>query len=651
MMKINPWKKELVSQENIGVVYSKSIKTVSNLSPLLQEQFKGHIIKKDKRFAEDIGEEHPFDYTITEGLYRKMGFVKGVIDKYVDFIVGPGFFVKSTDERAKKIIEDFMQDVNFDTLIRSWIKESLIKGNSFIEIGGEEEEVSGLKTLNANFMYVKRDDLGTIKGYTQFIPKSTTTKNEIKNKFEPRQIAHLAIDRVGDDAYGIGIIFSAINILNNILESERDAHTIQRRKANSPYHIKIGSLTTNPPIMPSQATVDNWGAKLQFMNEKTEWVTGPDVEMSIKNFGNLSEKFEGILKHDKEMFFATVQVPQVLLGAGNIPEGLAKVQMDGFERSILSKQAEAEKVIETQIFSRILQSHGIDAHVEMEWGQPSSTENNERINKIGELMKSPFLSIQLRQLLEEELATLFGFPEERLELDEEQRAREEERNQPIVPGQNRDEKLKLGTGSEKILKINRTIPTHEDLILEDKDYTLKEWLGFNYRDYLDAISKYLVTAKFVDLLAKNSIELEAGLFSTVQVNKLKSTLNSSFDRGLSIKQISEEITRKVRPQDLFKIEGGRILRNEVGDPIIKATAANRALSIARTETTRSAVEGALLHFKSGDVERVRFVASIGARTCPICEGLNGQIFNVVQASGMIPVHTYCRCTFIPIQGE
>ena len=60
----------------------------------------------------------------------------GINREYIDFIVGPGFYIECEDERAKKIIDDFLRDVNFDSLLRAWCKEALIKGNGFIEIGG-----------------------------------------------------------------------------------------------------------------------------------------------------------------------------------------------------------------------------------------------------------------------------------------------------------------------------------------------------------------------------------------------------------------------------------------------------------------------------------------------------------------------------------
>ena len=80
------------------------------------EKFKGEVQNDIINFPKDLGVEHPFDFNRTEKLYKDYGFVTGIVDKYVDFIVGPGFFIKTKNAQAKKIIEDFMRDVNFDTI-------------------------------------------------------------------------------------------------------------------------------------------------------------------------------------------------------------------------------------------------------------------------------------------------------------------------------------------------------------------------------------------------------------------------------------------------------------------------------------------------------------------------------------------------------
>ena len=57
----------------------------------LQEQldfFRTLVKREPVRFPEDLGETHPFDSIITEGLYKKFGFVNALIEKKVDHIWG-----------------------------------------------------------------------------------------------------------------------------------------------------------------------------------------------------------------------------------------------------------------------------------------------------------------------------------------------------------------------------------------------------------------------------------------------------------------------------------------------------------------------------------------------------------------------------------
>ena len=605
--------------------------------PIVGEAFKGEVELKKTKFPKDLGEEHPFDFSITEGLYKKFGFVTAVVDKYVDFIVGPGFFVKCEDERAKKIIEDFMRDVNFDSLLRAWCKEGLIKGNGILELGGGKNEVpQGMKVLDAKYMYVTRDNKGTVEKYTQYKGAFDRFAKEKTIEFEPFQIAHIGINKIGDCAYGLGIIHSAVNTINNLLKNEKDLHMLIGRKANSPIHVKIGSIEKG--VIPPQDAVDAFGKKLEYLNNKHEWCTDPYVDMKVLDYGDIGEKFDSILNYGLDMLFFTFQVPEVLMGRGSIPEGLAKVQMEAFERRIQSMQAEIEKVIETQIFRRVLNANGFDVHVEFEWGQPNLREKHERLKVIVEMLKLFALDPKLRSMLEREVAKLMGFEEEELGTPEEEREKEETEAQPKVPGTH-------GIGA----KYNYYNHYHKYLEEgEYKNHTLKEWLGFDYTEYLRHIRDAILEDDFEMLLAMTNEELKAGKLTSVQVDKLKGVLDDGFTKGASIREIAKSIEKEVRPKDLYRMKDGKIERDMAGVPILQFSKERRSIIIARSETTRMAVEGALRSYEEGGVEKVRFVASTGDRTCPECADLNGQIFDRKESHGMIPVHVACRCTFIPV---
>ena len=439
------------------LIINDDVKVALEKIKKIEEQFKGEVdVSKKIKFPSELGEEHPFDFVMCENLYKKMGFITAVVDKYVDFVVGPGFYVECDDEKAKKIIEDFMIDVNFDTILRSWCKEGLIKGNGFLELGGSMEGgIEGMKILNANYMYVNRDKFGVVEGYNQYRGAfNKFDKNQI-TPFEPFEIAHFPFNKVGDCGYGQGIIISALNTINNLLKNEKDMHTLMSRKANSPYHIKLGGIVGGKYYKPNPSDVAKIGQDLQYQTNKLEWTTDGLTDIKVIDFGNIGEKFDAVLNYDRDMLFYTFQIPAVIMGMANVPEGLAVVQMDAFERRIQSIQAEMERVIEGQIFKRVLNANGFDVHVEFQWGEPSDRQKMERLLKLKELMGNLRVSESLFKLMEKDVVKLLDYDKNEYEMmsKEEERRREEERSQPIVPGQN-ENKPPFPVSKEKLKEEN-----------------------------------------------------------------------------------------------------------------------------------------------------------------------------------------------------
>ncbi len=619
--------------------------------------YKGEVEQKNIKFPVELGEEHPFDFAITEGLYKKFGFATGVVDKYVDYIVGPGFWVDSDDERATKITTDFMRDVNFDTVLRAWIKEALLK-NGFLEIGGKEDESpKGLKVLDAKWMYVKRDNKGVIEGYNQYRGGFDKFAKDKINSFEPYQIAHIPINVVGDMAYGLGIIFPAMNTINNLLQNEKDLHMLMHRKANSPYHIQMGGVVGGKYMKPNPATVEKFGKDLEWLHNKHEWVTDGLTKITAIDFGNIGEKFNEVLRYDEEMLLYTFQVPSVLMGTANINEGIAKVQMDGFERRIKSFQAEIEKVIEQKIFKRLLSANGLgDVHVEFHWGRPSNTERYERLLKMTPMMTSQTTSRTLMRLLERETVKLLELDEDEFEKmaleedvekkkrDEEERKREEDRAQPLVPGQNA--KPPKPTPTKQSFCPHCSTDVTESYFNQFK--SIEEWLGFNYKEYRDEIIKAVRKDDFDLLLAKTAVEKEAGRFTEAQIAELKKIMEDGFAKSKSLKMMAKEVDKTVKPNDLYRMKDGVILLSAIGLPLLAIGKENRSISIVRTEVTRIANIGAENHYKSKGIKKIRWVSSFGPRTCPECESLDNQIFNI--GEGPRPqLHTNCRCMIVAVE--
>jgi hypothetical protein len=410
-------------------IFSKKKQEFVAFTPIT-EGLKGEV-KVDNDITK-IGEPHPFDYDITQGLYKDFGLITAVVDKLVDFVWGPGFYTVSNDQNAKTIIDNWIKDVNFDSVGRKWLRQALIKGFSPLELGGNESEtVQGTKVLNANNVFVYRDKFGNIKEYRQLRSNKSGSRNDEFISFKPFQIAHLNIKELDDQAYGLGIIYPSLKLTNSLLGLQRDMNKLMERKANSPIIAYLGNAETGD--LPDQESIDSFGSKLSYMSNTTEWAVGANIKVEALNFGNVGEKFSYPLDHYMNLLIYSFQTPEVLLGRGSIPEGLAAVQMDAYERMINSIQVEVEKIIENQIFSRVLKSNGLNVHVEFEWGQPSQEQTNNKIAQITSILQNSFLSMESRNAYELELADLMGIDINEVKTKNDLRQDQLNKQQPEVP--------------------------------------------------------------------------------------------------------------------------------------------------------------------------------------------------------------------------
>lgn len=78
----------------------------------------------------------------------------------------------------------------------------------------------------------------------------------------------------------------------------------------------------------------------------------------------------------------------------------------------------------------------------------------------------------------------------------------------------------------------------------------------------------------------------------------------------------------------------------------------RATDLAHAEVVRAAADGNLGRAQQIGVEEVagkaEYIAVDDARTCPICKGLDENVYTIAEARGLIPQHPRCRCHFRPI---
>lgn len=134
-------------------------------------------------------------------------------------------------------------------------------------------------------------------------------------------------------------------------------------------------------------------------------------------------------------------------------------------------------------------------------------------------------------------------------------------------------------------------------------------------------------------------------------SKIKYTLLEAIKNGDSIPHIRQKILDVWNKPIDVKVPpklspDGTIIRQGYSYQMSPKHWAN---TVARTEVNGAYNEGRLEGFKqSGVVDRVQFSTSPDERLCPICAGLEGMVYKLEQASGVIPQHANCRCQWIPL---
>ena len=624
----------------------------------MHEAFRGQVFDKQTKIIKDLGAVHPFDFKKVEDAYINIGLVSAASNKITDSIVGD-FTIKLDNENSQALIDDFTHNTNFDTNIRAWINEAVLKGNGFMEIdlGKDTQKFTEAKirVMNSNNMFVKRNKTGKVLAYNQFTGNiNRFNKNSTKLiPFKPDEIAHLTINKIPNDPYGIGFIHPNLRTVDFFAGDYLDKQKLVSRKAGAPYHVKVGQ----PGEVADKGAIDNIKSNLEFLNNRTEWVTDANVEIKAIEFKGVGDNLSEAINQDIEIFAIGTEIPLVLLGKANIPEGLAKVQLEAWTRKIKAIRTTVEAVIEEKIIRPILNANALDEQAKFEWELQSETTKDQKILRITELLKNPFIAPQIKGMLEQELAILFDrqevidilpTPEQAAEQAEKEkqenleREKEEAIEQPEVPGAKPAANQK---GHTHICEMHgegcgQQLSEKEILNMRIWDWAgIKEIAGFNYTDYIVAILKVLEKDKFVNLAGKTAEQIADGLLDNDEVEKLRGILKTGFRENQTIKEMQDEIESQIDLRDRLEKNGAVV------------AAQFRPNMITRTETIRLSNDGLVSLYKENKIERVRFLAPLSERTCPVCESLNGQVFEIKNLSEGLnkpPIHPSCRCTLVSV---
>lgn len=152
-----------------------------------------------------------------------------------------------------------------------------------------------------------------------------------------------------------------------------------------------------------------------------------------------------------------------------------------------------------------------------------------------------------------------------------------------------------------------------------------------------------VPGQTVDSLFRSPQHADAlGLLYTRAFRELDG-VTGAMDQNIS-RTLAEGLSQGWNPN-----KTAREINNRIG-----AIGLHRGRLIARTETIRAANEAALNRYQdlqgriAGVTAVVEFSTAGDDRVCPECAALDGAIYDLEDARGVIPVHPNCRCLWLPV---
>ncbi len=144
--------------------------------------------------------------------------------------------------------------------------------------------------------------------------------------------------------------------------------------------------------------------------------------------------------------------------------------------------------------------------------------------------------------------------------------------------------------------------------------------------------------------------LDAAFNSPTAVSKLRLLGTRTFEGLKGVTNTMSNQLNRIFADGISRGAGARELAKDITDQI-GAINRTRARVLARTEIVHAHSEGQLDSFERLGVEEVGILAEFSTAgddlVCPMCLPLEGTVFKIKEARGIIPRHPNCRCAWIP----
>jgi len=286
------------------------------------------------------GLEHIGDFNYYQKKYLTDPVIKMFIDLPCRYVFKDGWDFVSTDNDAKKKVEDFFDKVGFANVGYSWLKDAKIFGTGYLEV-----TKTNLIPRDAKTMFIQTDEHGRIE---EIIQKPTGKTEEDYIHFKPEEIIVLKNNPLSDSPYGISDI-ETVSYLVSFLkdQAERDVGAMLNKYAGERLLIKCGS-EDNPFSKAKLKEVQKYFSNLK-IGQDIVYSADLNIQSTKHEKGGAAE-FISYLKYIINEIGMGMNVPisSVLFG-----DSTSEASIAIFESYIRFLQTSIEHVVNTDLIPQL----------------------------------------------------------------------------------------------------------------------------------------------------------------------------------------------------------------------------------------------------------------------------------------------------------
>ena len=338
-------------------------------------------------------------------VYSSDGLIFSIINTISQSMIGNGYEIRSENKDAEKIINDFINSIDFSSILSDIVRYVLIFGDIFVEkiYSKFNSHIVNLTLVDPTYMNIHVDKFGIEQYYTQ-----TDFDNLDKEIIiQTEDMIHMKLFSVPNSPFGLSVIGANYDTIMNKVKVDESIACAILRHGWPRYHVSVGSQQEGE--FPSEDILKELETKFRDMNSSNEFITPSVVDISTldeKGIENISDYYEYFISLITSGFNIPIEAVGIVTAGSTEASGIVRERL--YNRFLESLQRRISTMFERYIFPDLLKESFPNEKVFLTFGE-NVPEKLVNIRK----WSWPFVKVvgtDQEILSKNEIRSLFGFP-------------------------------------------------------------------------------------------------------------------------------------------------------------------------------------------------------------------------------------------------